>query len=172
MRHGDSDDDFRSFVADRSTALLRLAYLVSADRAAAEDVLQTALVRAYLRWSKISSQPEAYVRRVIVTVAIDEHRRTYRRWEVSAERVPDIADPTEQFESLDVSTRLRAALRALPARQRAAVVLRHWVGLDPSDAAELLNCTAETVRSQAMRGLAKLRAAYAPESEQTDEPGR
>lgn len=165
MRHGERDEDFRAFVAGRSAALLRLAYLVSGDRAAAEDVLQTALVRAYLRWSSISSQPEAYVRRVIVTVAVDEHRRAYRRFEVPADKVPDVAEEAQQSETIDVAARLRIAVRALPPRQRAAVVLRHWVGLDPADAAELLHCSAETVRSQAMRGLAKLRAAYERDNE-------
>jgi RNA polymerase sigma-70 factor (sigma-E family) len=166
MGEDDRERAFRQFVAERSAALLRLAYLVSADHAAAEDVLQTALVRAYLRWGGISSNPEAYVRRVIVTVAIDERRKPYRRWEVTAGQVPDAADPSgEPLGSVDVRERLRHALRSLPPRQRAAVVLRHWVGLDTAQVAELLNCSAETVRSQTMRGLEKLRAAYATEGE-------
>lgn len=169
MREDDRERHFRQFVAERSPAMLRLAYLVSADHAAAEDVLQTALVRAYLRWGGISANPEAYVRRVIVTVAIDERRKPYRRWEVTAERVPEGADPSaESFGLVDVRQRLRHALRSLPPRQRAAVVLRHWVGLDTAEVAELLNCSAETVRSQTMRGLAKLRAVYTP-GERTDE---
>jgi RNA polymerase sigma-70 factor (sigma-E family) len=170
MREDDRERGFRQFVADRSPALLRLAYLVSADHAAAEDVLQTALVRAYLRWGGISSNPEAYVRRVIVTVAIDERRKPYRRWEVTAAQVPDAADASEEpFGSVDVRRRLRRVLSSLPPRQRAAVVLRHWVGLDTTEVAELLNCSAETVRSQTMRGLEKLRAAYAGDGGRTAE---
>ena len=163
MGEDDRDHDFRQFVVHRSAALLRLAYLVTADRATAEDVLQTALVRAYLRWSRISANPEAYVRRIVVTAAADEHRKPYRRREVTAADPPDAAGPADPFGSLEVEQRLQAALKSLPPRQRAAVVLRHWVGLDPAEVAELLNCSAETVRSQTMRGLEKLRTAYVPE---------
>jgi len=161
MHEDDQDRDFRQFVSERSASLLRLAYLVSADRAAAEDVLQTALVRAYLRWSRIESNPEAYVRRIVVTVAADEHRKPFRRREVTSGQVPDAVDPHEPFGSAEVPQRLREALRSLPPRQRAAVVLRHWVGLEPAEVAELLGCSTENVRSQTMRGLDKLRAAYA-----------
>jgi RNA polymerase sigma-70 factor (sigma-E family) len=172
MRSDDRDRDFRQFVSDRSAGLLRLAYLVSADRAAAEDVLQTALVRAYLRWNSIESNPEAYVRRIVVTVAADEHRRPYRRREVTAGQVPDAIDPREPFGSAEVPQQLRQALKSLPPRQRAAVVLRHWVGLEPAEVAELLDCSVETVRSQTMRGLDKLRAAYAADGDRAVELGR
>src|SRR5262245_47797129 len=96
MRDNDRDESFRELVADRSAALLRLAYLLSADRAAAEDVLQTALIRAYLRWDRIRSNPEAYLRRILVTVAADERRRPYRRRELSTGYLPEVvndADP-------------------------------------------------------------------------------
>jgi RNA polymerase sigma-70 factor (sigma-E family) len=166
MRSNDRDQGFRQFVADPSAGLLRLAYLVSADRAAAEDVLQTALVRAYLRWPSIQSNPEAYVRRVVITVAADERRRPYRRREVTAGEVPDAIDPTEPFGSVEVAQRLREALRSLPPRQRAAVVLRHWVGLEPAEVADLLGCSVQTVRSQTMRGLTKLRTAYGADDDQ------
>jgi RNA polymerase sigma-70 factor (sigma-E family) len=161
MGHEDSDREFREFVAARSAALLRLAYLLSGDRATAEDVVQTALVRAYLRWGSIASNPEAYVRRVVVTVAADERRRPYRRHEVSTGEPLDRPATADPYAPVEVSERLRVALRALPPRQRAAVVLRHWVGLEPAEVAELLNCSAENVRSQTARGLDKLRRAYA-----------
>ncbi len=160
---GGSDDEFREFVAERSPALLRLAYLVCADAATAEDVLQNALVRAYLRWGRIATNPEAYVRRIIVTVAIDEGRRPHRRREAAYAELPDAADPAQPLATIDAKHALRRALESLPPKQRAAVVLRHWVGLEPGDVAELLDCTPETVRSQTMRGLEKLRAAIALE---------
>jgi RNA polymerase sigma-70 factor (sigma-E family) len=155
------DDEFRRFVADRSAALLRLAYLLTADRGGAEDVLQAALVRTYLRWRKITGDPERYVRRVLVTVAADEWRRPHHRRELVTDQVPDRADPGETYEQADTGDRLRAALRALPPRQRAAVVPRHWVGLEVAEAAALLECSAGTVRSQTARGLDKLRREFA-----------
>jgi len=172
MSEDDRDHEFHRFVSERSGPLLRLAYLLSADRAAAEDVLQTALVRAYLRWGRISSNPEAYVRRVVVTVAADERRRPYRRREVSAAQDIDHADPADPFGAVEVSQRLRDALRSLPPGQRAAVVLRHWVGLEPAEAAELMGCSAENVRSQTARGLDKLRAAYAAATGESVDSGR
>jgi RNA polymerase sigma factor (sigma-70 family) len=66
----------------------------------------------------------------------------------------------EPFSTAEADERLRTALRALPPGQRAAVVLRHWLDLSSEDAADVLGCSAQTVRSQAHRGLAKLRLAY------------
>ena len=153
------DEEFRRFVAERSTALLRLAYLLCADRGQAEDVLQNALVKGYLRWPRIASNPEAYLRRVIVTTAADERRRPWRR-EMPAADLPERPDPAEPFSGVEVRAELLRALTALPPRQRAVVVLRHWVGLDPDSVAEMLGCSAGTVRSQTARGLDKLREVY------------
>ena len=153
------DEEFRRFVAERSAALLRLAYLLCADKALAEDVLQNALVKGYLRWRHIASNPEAYLRRVIVTTAADERRRPWRREQPAAE-VPDRPDPAEPYSAVEVRAQLLRALSALPPRQRAAVVLRHWVGLDPDSVAEMLGCSPGTVRSQTARGLDRLREVY------------
>ncbi|MEO5877269.1 MAG: SigE family RNA polymerase sigma factor [Streptosporangiaceae bacterium] len=154
------DEAFRRFVADRSAGLLRLAYLLTADRAGAEDLVQTALVKAYLRWRRIESNPEAYVRKVLVTVAADERRRAHRRHETAMEALPERCDGSDPYAGIDGNRALRAALGGLPPRQRAAVVLRHWVGLDVAEVADLLGCSAGTVRSQTLRGLDKLREAY------------
>jgi RNA polymerase sigma-70 factor (sigma-E family) len=154
------EEAFRRFVADRSAGLLRLAYLLTADRAGAEDLVQTALVKAYLRWRRIESNPEAYVRRVLVTVAADERRRAHRRHETAVDVLPEHGDGTDPYAGIDGNVALRAALGGLPPKQRAAVVLRHWVGLDVAEVADLLGCSAGTVRSQTLRGLDKLREAY------------
>lgn len=154
------DEAFRRFVAERSAGLLRLAYLLTADRAGAEDLVQTALVKAYLRWRRIESNPEAYVRKVLVTVAADERRRAHHRHETATDTLPDFGDRSDPYENVDGNLKLRAALGSLPPKQRAAVVLRHWVGLDVAEVAELLGCSSVTVRSQTLRGLEKLREAY------------
>ncbi|PZS33673.1 MAG: SigE family RNA polymerase sigma factor [Pseudonocardiales bacterium] len=153
------DDQFRDFVAQRSADLLRLAYLLCGDRVGAEDLVQSALLRAYSRWARIS-HPEQYVRRVLVTVAADEGRRAFRRREQACADPPESPDTRDSFSQSDDRDRLRTALQALPAGQRAAVVLRHWLDLDPTAAAVLLGCSPETVRSQSARGLNKLRAVY------------
>jgi RNA polymerase sigma-70 factor (sigma-E family) len=160
------DERFRQFVAQHSPELLRLAYLLCGEHAGAEDLLQNALLRVYLRWGRIT-HPEQYVRRVLVTAAADEGRRAFRRRERSAADPPEQLDPRESFGQADDRARLRTALQSLPPRQRAAVVLRHWLDLDPAAAAELLGCSPETVRSQTARGLDKLRAVYHVPAAQT-----
>lgn len=163
-RRGEADADFVAFIGARASALMRLAYLLAPDAAAAEDLLQTALLRTYLRWRTVRHHPEAYVRRVLVTVAVDEGRRPWRRESPAAEP-PDSGgsyDPMAGVDELDV---LRRALAQLPARQRAAVVLRYREGLSAAQTGELLGCSEVTARSQATRGLDKLRAAL---GEQTD----
>ena len=105
------DAEFRDFVASRSPALMRLAYLLAADAAAAEDLLQTALLRTYLRWMRIRHDPEAYVRRVLVTVAVDERRRPWRRERATAE-VPEHPASEDPLTGVDEADRLRVALAA------------------------------------------------------------
>jgi RNA polymerase sigma-70 factor (sigma-E family) len=152
------DDEFEHFVAARSKALMRLAFLLTANAASAEDLLQTALVRAYVRWSRISESPEAYVRRVLVNAAIDQGRRHSTVKEKSVAELPEPAEQRNEYANIDDRLRLRRALEALPARQRAAVVLRHWLDMDVAQVAAVMGCSEGTVRSQALRGLEKLRA--------------
>ncbi len=154
------DEQFREFVAEHAAGLLRLAHLLAGERAAAEDLLQIALMRTYRRWGRIHTDPDGYTRRVLVTTAADEGRRAHRRRERVGGEPPDAPDPHDAIDQSDDRDRLRAALRGLPPGQRAAVVLRHWLDLDAAAAAELLGCSEQNVRSQASRGLAKLRTAY------------
>jgi len=160
MGRAGTDEEFRDFVAARSASLMRLAWLLAPDRSAADDLLQTALLRTYLRWRRIQYDPEAYVRRVLVTVAADERRRPWRR-ETAVDVVPEDADDADPTGAVDEAERLRQALVGLPARQRAAVVLRYREGLSAAQTAELLGCSEGTARSQATRGLDKLRVALA-----------
>jgi RNA polymerase sigma-70 factor (sigma-E family) len=156
---GDRDAQFLQFVDERSAALLRLAYLLCGEHALAEDLVQIALVRAYPRWRRLDD-PLAYVRRVLVSVAADEGRRAHRRREQIMDDLPHRPTAGDETTQVDDRAELRAALAMLPARQRAAVVLRYWLDLDPAAAADLLGCAPETVRSQSARGLAKLREAF------------
>lgn len=154
---GDVPETFDDFVRHRSLALLRLAYLLTGDRASAEDLLQTSLEKAYLRWRRICGleHPEAYVRQMLVHGATDRGRGL-RRWGqemLSDSDAPD-AGSLGQVEDRD---QLMRALKRLPKRQRAVIVLRYWDGLSEQEAAALLGCSIGTVKSQASRGLARLR---------------
>ena len=163
MRGG--DQAFTAFVDACSAALMRFAYLLAPQPAHAQDLLQAALLRTYLRWSRVRDNPDAYVRRVLVTVAADERRRPWRR-EVTTAQPPEPTlayDPTAAIDDVD---ELRRALAGLPARQRAAVVLHYHEGLSAAQTADLLGCSEGTVRSQATRGLDKLRVALATDSQE------
>lgn len=151
------DGDFAAFVQARRPALLRLAVLLSAgDAHLAEDLVQTALTKLYVGWRRVDRDqgPEAYARRVLVNAATDERRRPWRRGETSRAEPPDVPDRPVDVEDRDA---VRAALAALGPRMRAAVVLRHWLGYDVAECAQLLGCSEGTVKSQTARGLERLR---------------
>ena len=152
--------DFEEFVAARSTALWRSAYLLTGDAHKAEDLLQTALVKAWRRWDSISRREaqESYVRAAIATTYTDWWRR---RWngEVPTEDLPDPAVPGGgEAAGVDVRRDVLAALARLPRGQRAVVVLRYFDDLTEQQTAAALGVSVGTVKSQTSRALAALRS--------------
>ena len=150
---------FDDFVATRSTRLLRTAYLLTHDRALAEDLVQTSLAKAWFAWGRIDGQPDAYVRRVMVNTYSSWWRRRWNGEEATAE-VPESgvgARGRTEDGRVDDRTDLWRALARLPRRQRAVVVLRFYEDLSEIETAEILQCSVGTVKSQASRALAKLR---------------
>jgi RNA polymerase sigma-70 factor (sigma-E family) len=149
---------FAEFVEARERALLRTAWLLTGDWALAEDLVQAALVRSWPRWERIRRRdnPEVYVRRVMVNTWSTWLRR---RWQAEQ---PSSAVP-ERPESADlaaeVATRMavRGALATLTARQRAVVVLRVFDDMSEAQVADVLGCSAGTVKSTLSRALASLR---------------
>ncbi|MEV6282850.1 SigE family RNA polymerase sigma factor [Kribbella sp. NPDC051770] len=151
--------DFDSWVSLRGAGLLRFAYLITRDRGRAEEAVQDALIAAYPRWSRIGADPDAYVRRCIVNADISRWRRFFKREtpvdDPSLLTASFAGDHADSHADADAVWRLCASL---PTRQRAAVVLRYYEGLPDADIAEILGCTAATVRSQIHRALSSLRA--------------
>jgi RNA polymerase sigma-70 factor (sigma-E family) len=149
------DDGFTEFVERWSPALLRVAFLLTSDRGEAEDLLQTALLKTSRHWSRLSDREAAYayVRRVLVTTHTSWRRRR-RVHEVLIDRFPERAadEPT----GIEAGRALQA-LEQLPPRMRAVVVLRWYEGLTEAETAEALGCSLGSVKSQASRGLARLR---------------
>ena len=144
--------EFDAFVVAASPRLVRTAYLLVHDRQLAEDLLQTALTKAWFAWRRIEGNPEPYVRRVMVTTAVSWWRRRWTR-EVPSDRIPERAGPGSDAPDQD----LWQALGRLPVRQRAVVVLRFYEDLTEADTADLLGCSVGTVKSQCSKALAKLR---------------
>jgi RNA polymerase sigma-70 factor (sigma-E family) len=146
---------FDEFVATRSPALLRTAYLLTGDHGLAEDLLQTALAKCWFAWGRIDGPPEPYVRRALLTTYATWWRRKWRG-ERPAGELPDRADPaaTTPVEDRDALWR---ALGELPRRQRAVVVLRYYEDLSEAETAAALGISTGTVKSQAAKALAALR---------------
>jgi RNA polymerase sigma-70 factor (sigma-E family) len=148
---------FEDFVHSRGQALQRFGFLLTGDWGLAEDLLQTALARAYPRWSRIAGDsPEAYVRKIMVNTWSSWWRRRWRG-ELPASTLPDTAGP-DQYAEADCRQAVTAALAGLPPRQRAVLVLRYHQDLSEQQVAALLGISAGTVKSQAARALARLRA--------------
>lgn len=152
--------EFAEFAAGRSTALIRLAYVLTGNQDSAEDLLQTALAKAASRWAGIHSAPEAYVRQVMYREQVSGWRRRARRRETAMAELPDQAAPVPDI-SAESQFVLRQALRALPAGKRAVLVLRYLEDLPEAEVAAVLGCSVGTVRSQAHKAVAQLRSALA-----------
>ena len=153
-----AEGEFREFVAVRSAALHRTAYLLVGDWALAEDLVQTALVKTYLAWRRLDgiAAVEPYARRVMINTATGWWRRRWRG-ERPTGQLPErpIADGADQRAERD---RVWQLLRDLPARQRAVVVLRFYEDLSEAETARLLDISVGTVKSQTSRAMAAMRA--------------
>jgi RNA polymerase sigma-70 factor (sigma-E family) len=155
-RPSEQDREFTEFVTARRAVLVRVAtLLVSGDLAKAEDVVQTALTRLYLAWPRVRPDTvDAYARRCVVNAATDERRSLFHRREQVQAELPDVAAVEAAIG--DEATVL-ALLGTLPARMRAAVVLRYVEGLSVAETADAMRCSEGNVKSQSARGLERLR---------------
>ncbi len=137
-----------------------MAYALCGDWHRADDLVQAALVKLYVAWPKVrrTGSEDAYLRTILVRVSIDEHRRPPRR-ESATDTLPDrAARPPLPVEDRSA---LLDALQALPAQQRAAVLLRHWLGLSVEETAREMRISEGTVKSHTSRGIAALRGVLA-----------
>ncbi|WP_433347728.1 SigE family RNA polymerase sigma factor [Micromonospora sp. CA-111912] len=165
-RHED-DEQFRLFVQRQWGPLLRTAYLLTGDRGAAEDLAQSALEKTHRRWGRVLRRdaPEVYVRRAMVNTAISWRRRR-RPLEVPL-LTSDSAPTPDAYAQVEERQLLLTALRRLPPRTQAVLVLRYFEDLSEADAAKVLGCSIGSVKSQASRGLARLRVEFAPPAPQS-----
>ncbi len=152
-------DGFHYFVLARSPGLVRSAWLLTGDLATAEDLVQTALAKVWSRWARVARQdaPEAYVRRVMMSTFLTWNRR---RWhgELAFGDVPDTAEARNDLHEAELRWAVAGALRELPGRQRAVIVLRYFEDLTEAQVAQALSCSVGTVKSQSAKAIKKLRA--------------
>jgi RNA polymerase sigma-70 factor (sigma-E family) len=150
---------FEEFAATRMPGVLRLAAVLTGDPADAEDLAQEVLTRAYSRWGRIGGldRPDLYVRKMLLNEYLSWRRRSARPVPVDTgtfEPASAAADHAQQYIEREA---LLAELGKLSRRQRAVLVLRYYEDRGDAEIAELLGCSAGTVRSHASRALATLR---------------
>lgn len=157
------DEEFGKFMAGRWPVLMRTAFLLTGERHAAEDLVQSTLERVYTAWRSVgkADDPDAYVRRVMINLHARRHRRRLKEFLAPrddsglAREEADVGDRIAQADDRGV---LLQALARLPPRQREAVVLRYWGDLTETQTAQAMGCSVGTVKSNAAKGIAKLRA--------------
>ncbi len=151
------DPAFHEYVTSRSGSLLRMAYLLTRNRADAEDLVQAALAKTYQAWDRIEDRGavDGYVRRAMVNTHISWWRRR-RVEEYPTDEIPDqpVIDHAGDSEVQDA---LRRAIERLPQRMRAAVVLRYYEDMSEAEIANVLGVSLGTVKSTVSRAVAKLR---------------
>ncbi len=160
--------EFDDYVTARGRALERYAYVLTGDAQASEDLVQTALLKAYRRWRWVerADQPDLYVRRIMTTTFVDWKRRRTNSERPVAEMPERGSDPAaDPGQRVVVHDELARALARLTRRQRAVIVLRHYEGYDDGAIADVLGCSPATVRAHASRGLGQLRAFLQSEQE-------
>jgi len=154
---GEELRQFTEFVNGQQARLLRLAWVLTGEQGAAEDLVQSALARTAARWRRVRDSPEAYVRTAMYHEQVSRWRSPrHRRETVSA----DLPEPAAYDDTghADLRVSMERALLALPARSRAVLVLRYYEDLPEAEVAKILDCPVGTVRSRTARALARLRA--------------
>ena len=149
--------EFSTWVADYHRPLLAFAQLIAGDAQTGEDLLQTALARAYLKWPKIADagqHPLGYVRRIIVNENASMWRRAWKRRERSTSSLPE----SEMVDITSIDTTW-AFVQALPPRQRAAIALRFYADLTVAETADAMGCSQGAVKTHTSRAIAKLKDA-------------
>jgi len=149
------DARFLRVVDEHSSALFHLALLLTGNRADAEDVVQDSLMAVADRWSTVRKPSSfAYLKRVVANRSMDVLRA---RRTIPVAELPDRAVTGDSFLRFEEDQRFFALVNTLPEGQKNTLVLRFFADLDDRAIGRILGCSAQTVRSQASRGLEKLR---------------
>lgn len=155
----ESAREFHDFVNAHMAELARLAFMLSGDRDAADDIAADALLAAWKQWERVRGADSslAYVRGIVVNLAGSRVRRLVRERSRLVLLRSDARSATTQGPDTPAIVDLQKALRSLPRGQRACVVLRHGLGLSEAETARTLGISVGTVKSQTSKGAAALR---------------
>lgn len=159
---GRRDAEFTEYLTARLSSLRRIAYLLCRDWDSADDLVQRAITKLYVRWGRAAAveHTDSYARAIVVREFLTERRSGWARRVSLDAQVPDQpAWAADHDAALDV----RSALATLPPGQRATLVARFYCDLNVDQAARVLGCSPGTVKSQTARGLEALRRALEPD---------
>lgn len=166
------DDSFDRFAARELPALLRYAVMLTGDRELARDLVQDAMLKAHAQWQRIQSadHPRLYVR-TMITRAFLSWRRRWAVRQIQLASTGEVEPPPTADHAASIVDRddVWQRLAALPRQQRAVLVLRYYERLTDPEIADILNCSAGTVRGYASRALATLRLELAAELSSSEE---
>ncbi|GGO77913.1 SigE family RNA polymerase sigma factor [Nonomuraea cavernae] len=164
MQTASEEEEFRAYVQARGPALLRAAHQLTGHPLDAEDLLQNALTKTYLAWDRIQDRGalDGYVKRAMVNINISQWRRR-KVEEYPSEELPEVTCESEA--QGEVHEQLDQALSNLPARMRAAIVLRYYEDLSEREIARTLGISVGTVKSTVSRAMAKLRGELGTETQ-------
>jgi RNA polymerase sigma-70 factor (sigma-E family) len=168
-RRVDVEAEYREFAEARATQRFRIAYLMCGDWHEAEDLVQSTLAKLFVAWSRVREveSADAYARRTLLNTFLAQ-RRLKRSSEMPVAHVMEATSAPGV--DADLRMTLIAALRRLPSRSRAVVVLRYVEDHSIESVAELLGATPSAVKSLNTRGLAQLRELLGTEREQLFQP--
>lgn len=157
------EGEFRSFALAQRDSLRKYAYLLCGDWYEADDIVQKSLTKLFAAWRRVEpGGASAYVRRILTNVYISHRRLAWVRRERTAAELPDQPSQRRSDEDLAVRLEVLDALKSLPPRQRATLVLRYWEQLSVDETAAAMGCSAGTVKSQTSKALGKLRELLSP----------
>ena len=153
-------DDFETYAAARQHHLFRTAYLLCGDRDRAQDLVQTTFVALLRSWkrARLAENPDAYAKKVLFRAFLSEQRKLRRSASAHTLRADGDGHQSAGREPTELRLVVLEALRSLPPKPRAMVVLRYWEDLSVEETAALLGCSEGNVKSQCSRSLAKLRS--------------
>lgn len=165
-----ADGEFDAFVRDHAAALFRLARALTGSDADAHDLVQSALLKVWRAWARIAGNPTPSARTVLVRTFVSGRRRRWWREHPTADLPEPRLDRTDSGDRTAADLDLAAAVAALPAAQRAVIVLRFYADYSVADTGRILGVREGTVTTQTHRALAMLRIRHDDQSDDVRRP--
>lgn len=160
---------FRQLVLEHSHAMFRLAWRLTADEQAAEDIVQEAFIKAWRKLGefRMDASFKSWLHRITVNCAMDHLRKHSRRSQFETEETGwEHADhgamAADTGKQIDISTHTRAAMMELSPSERTALLLKHYEGHSIKEIAQIMDTTTGACKQNIFRAVKKMRVALGP----------